>query len=157
MDVLFICWNTNGICPTHSENTKSALCASSHLCPALCKDREQGVREEHFPSTAAQRAREICTTQHPQHTPSNYSFPVYPETLPVHSLCFKQASEEADGRSCVISDTKYFISMQQWWRQVGRINPLKCRTGISRWRGKPSRNRNHCFPFFLAAPFLFHF
>lgn len=69
-------------------------------------------------------------------------------------LCFK--AEEADDTQCIISDTEYFIPMQQHWRWVGRINWLKCRTGNSRWRRKTIHNQKPLLPFLSSLWFTFN-
>lgn len=134
-----------------TANMKAASCASSQLC-ARIRNREW---ERNISAAQLHRGPGRFAPHSTHSTPlSSYNFPVYPKTLPVHTLCFKQASEETDDKLCVISHTKYFISMQQWWRQAGRINPLKCRTGISWWRGKAIQNQKPLLPFLSCCSFL---
>jgi len=57
----------------------------------------------------------------------------------------------------LISDTKYFIPRQQQRRRAGKINSLKCRTGINRWKRKTIHNQKSPLLFFYRCSSCFTF
>lgn len=118
------------------ENIKRALCTSSHLFMVQCKNQEQRVINEHFPSSNCCTVSREDKKNKPEWIQPTFQFTLRSQLESKYTIYFGvlQGGGSRWQAIWLFSHIKYFIPRQQQWRRAGRINSLKCRTGISRWR-----------------------